>query len=162
MKLKEVIDVLDEEPIFKLEDLELVNWMKNKYLCTYIDCINLIYPKGYKVNNYKVVSLSDEVLNLNENEFTDLLSSLDDIQKIFISKINISKGKLKTEKLKKIPNINYILDKMSKKNIINLKWEYKNHKNEKNLCYISLSIEADEVDDYLKKNKINLGANKRK
>ena len=47
---------------------------------------------------------------------------------------------------------------MSKKNIINLKWEYKNHKNEKNLCYISLSIEADEVDDYLKKNKINLGA----
>ena len=35
--------------------------------------------------------------------------------------------------------------------------EYKNHKNEKNLCYISLSIEADEVDDYLKKNKINLG-----
>ncbi len=158
MKLKEVVDVLDEEPIFKLEDLELVNWMKNRYLCTYIDCINLIYPKGYKVNNYKVVSLSDEVLNLNENEFTDLLSSLDDIQKDIISKINISKGKLKTEKLKKIPNINYILDKMSKKNIINLKWEYKNHKNEKNLCYISLSIEADEVDDYLKKNKINLGA----
>ena len=130
MKLKEVVDVLDEEPIFKLEDLELVNWMKNRYLCTYIDCINLIYPKGYKVNNYKVVSLSDEVLNLNENEFTDLLSSLDDIQKYIISKINI----------------------------INLKWEYKNHKNEKNLCYISLSIEADEVDDYLKKNKINLGA----
>ena len=97
-------------------------------------------------------------MNLNENEFTDLLSSLDDIQKDIISKINISKGKLKTEKLKKIPNINYILDKMSKKNIINLKWEYKNHKNEKNLCYISLSIEADEVDDYLKKNKINLGA----
>ena len=121
MKLKEVVDVLDEEPIFKLEDLELVNWMKNRYLCTYIDCINLIYPKGYKVNNYKVVSLSDEVLNLNENEFTDLLSSLDDIQKYIISKINISKGKLKTEKLKKIPNINYILDKMSKKNIINLK-----------------------------------------
>ena len=108
MKLKEVVDVLDEEPIFKLEDLELVNWMKNRYLCTYIDSINLIYPKGYKVNNYKVVSLSDEVLNLNENEFTDLLSSLDDIQKDIISKINISKGKLKTEKLKKIPNINYI------------------------------------------------------
>lgn len=157
MKLKEVVDVLDEEPIFKLEDLELVNWMKNRYLCTYIDCINLIYPKGYKLNNYKVISLSKEVLNLNEDEFEGLLSSLDDIQKDIINKINISKGRLKVEKLKKIPNINYILDKMSKKNIINLKWEYKNHKNEKNLCYISLSIEADEVDDYLKKNKINLG-----
>ena len=51
MKLKEVVDVLDEEPIFKLEDLELVNWMKNRYLCTYIDCINLIYPKGYEIIN---------------------------------------------------------------------------------------------------------------
>ena len=157
IKLKDIVDVLDEEPIFKLEDLELVNWMKNRYLCTYIDCINLIYPKGYKLNNYKVISLSDEVLDLNDNEFKNLISSLDETQKKIISKIQLSKGKLKVEKLKKIPNINYILDKMSKKNIINLKWEYKNHKNEKNLCYISLSIGIDEVDDYLKRNKINLG-----
>nr|WP_294570385.1 primosomal protein N' [uncultured Romboutsia sp.] len=157
IKLKDIVDVLDEEPIFKLEDLELVNWMKNRYLCTYIDCINLIYPKGYKLNNYKVISLSDEVLDLNDNEFKNLISSLDETQKEIISKIQLSKGKLKVEKLKKIPNINYILDKMSKKNIINLKWEYKNHKNEKNLCYISLSIGIDEVDDYLKRNKINLG-----
>lgn len=158
MKLKEVVDVLDEEPIFKLEDLELVNWMKNRYLCTYIDCINLIYPKGYKVNNYKVVSLSDEVKNLKEDEFEKLFLSLGDIQKDIIEQINNSKGKLKVEKLKKIPSINSILYNMSKKNIIDLKWEYKNHKNEKNLCYISLSIEANEVDEYLKKNKINLGA----
>lgn len=158
IKLKDILDVLDEEPIFRLEDLELVNWMKNRYLCTYIDCINLIYPKGYKLNNYKVISLSDEVLDLNEDEFKDLLSSLDETQKEIISKIETSKGKLKVEKLKKIPNINYILYKMSKKNIINLKWEYKNHKNEKSLCYISLSIGVDEVDDYLKRNKINLGA----
>ena len=134
IKLKEVVDVLDEEPIFKVEDLELVNWMKNRYLCTYIDCINLIYPKGYKLNNYKVISLSDEVLKLEQLEFENLILSLDEIQRDIIDKIRNSKGVLKVEKLKKIPNINYILDKMSKKNLIELKWEYKNHKNEKNLC----------------------------
>ena len=57
-KTKDIVDLLDEEPIFRVEDLELVKWMKNRYLCTYIDCINLIYPKGYKLNNYKVVTLS--------------------------------------------------------------------------------------------------------
>ena len=69
IKLKEVVDVLDEKPIFKEEDLELVSWMKNRYLCTYIDCISLIYPKGYKLNNYKIISLSDEIKNLKEDEF---------------------------------------------------------------------------------------------
>ncbi|PBG35367.1 hypothetical protein BGU91_11855, partial [Clostridioides difficile] len=45
IKIKEIIDILDENPIFRKEDLELVYWMKNRYLCTYIECINLIYPK---------------------------------------------------------------------------------------------------------------------
>ena len=158
IKLKEVVDVLDEEPIFKVEDLELVNWMKNRYLCSYIDCINLIYPKGYKLNNYKVISLSDEVLKLEQLEFENLILSLDEIQRDIIDKIRNSKGVLKVEKLKKIPNINYLLDKMSKKNLIELKWEYKNHKNEKNLCYISLSIDSCKIDEYIKINKINLGS----
>ena len=158
IKLKEVVDVLDEEPIFRLEDLELVNWMKNRYLCTYIDCINLIYPKGYKLNNYKVISLSDEVLKLEKFQFENLILSLDEIQRDIIEKIKNSKGVLKVEKLKKIPNINYILDKMSKKNLIQLKWEYKNHKNEKNLCYISLSLDSYEIDEYIKINKINIGS----
>ncbi|WP_296645214.1 primosomal protein N' [Romboutsia sp. 13368] len=158
IKVKEVVDILDEDPIFKLEDLELVNWMKNRYLCTYIDCINLIYPKGYKLNNYKVISLSDELLKLDQNEFEDLILNLDEIQRDIIQKIEKSKGSLKVEKLKKIPNINYILDKMSKKNLIQLKWEYKNHKNEKNLFYISLLLDSCEIDEYIKTNKISLGS----
>ena len=157
IKTKEVIDVLDEEPIFKLEDLELVSWMKNRYLCTYIDCINLIYPKGYKLNNYKVISLCDEFKNLKEDEFEKIFLSLSDVQKDIIQQINNSKGKLKVEKLKKIPSINNVLYNMNKKNIIDLKWEYKNHKNEKKICYISLLVNSDEIDEYIKNNKINLG-----
>ena len=158
IRTKEIVDILDEDPIFKQEDLELVNWMKNRYLCTYIDCINLIYPKGYKLNNYKVISLSDELLKLEQNEFEDLILNLNEIQRDIIQKIEKSKGRLKVEKLKKIPNINYILDKMSKKNLIHLKWEYKNHKNEKNLFYISLLLDSCEIDEYIKINKISLGS----
>ncbi|MCU9813733.1 hypothetical protein LEQ07_00645 [Paraclostridium sp. AKS73] len=43
--------------------------MRNKYLCTYIDCINLLYPKGYKLNNYKVLNLiNDDLDNLSDSE----------------------------------------------------------------------------------------------
>ena len=157
VKLKEIVDILDEDPIFKIEDLELVSWMRNRYLCTYIDCINLIYPKGYKLNNYKVASLSENILQLNQYEFENLVLSLDDTQKEILEIIKSSKGKLKIEKLKKIPNINNILDKMKKKNLINLNWEYKNHKNEIKLCYISLSVESNNIEAYIKENKITLG-----
>ena len=34
-KIKEIVDILDEEPLFLPEQLELVHWMKNRYLHIY-------------------------------------------------------------------------------------------------------------------------------
>ncbi|MDK2586160.1 primosomal protein N' [Romboutsia sedimentorum] len=158
IKTKEIVDVLDENPIFRVEDLELVNWMKNRYLCTYIDCINLIYPKGYKLNNYKVVTLNESIENLSEHKFKEFLLTLNENQTKVIELIISNKGKIKVEKIKDIQNVNSLLDRMAKKQIINLYWEYKDHKNEKKICYISLTMDNDELDDYIKDNKINLGS----
>ena len=158
IKTKYIVDILDKDPIFRLEDLELVKWMKNRYLCTYIDCINLIYPKGYKLNNYKIASLGDEFSNLSIEEFYNKLETLNEIQKKIIEDIYSHKNKLKIDKLKKIPNINNILYKMEKNNFIKLNWEYKDHKNEKKVCYVSLSINKDNIENYIKENKISLGS----
>ena len=157
IKTKEIVDVLDEEPIFKKQDLELVNWMKNRYLCTYIDCINLIYPKGYKLNNYKVATLNKNIKELSDSRFEEFLITLNESQNKIINFILENKGKIKIEKLKSIPNINNLLYTMAKNNIIDIKWEYKNHKNEKKICYVALTIE-DDVDEYIKTNKISLGS----
>ncbi len=158
IKTKDIVDILDKDPIFRLEDLELVKWMKNRYLCTYIDCINLIYPKGYKLNNYKVASLGDEFSNLNIEEFYNKLENLNETQKNIVKDIYSNKSKLKVDKLKKIPNINNILYKMEKNNFIKLSWEYKDHKNEKKVCYISLSRDKYNIENYIKENKISLGS----
>jgi len=158
IKIKEIVDVLDENPIFKVEDLELVNWMKNRYLCTYIDCINLIYPKGYKLNNYKMVRLHEKIDELGEYEFKAFLSTLNEPQQNILDTIVSNKGKVKVEKLKHIHNLNNLLDRMAKKDIINLYWEYKDHKNEKKICYVALTMDSDEVDEYIKDNKIILGS----
>ena len=161
IKTKDVIDLLDEKPIFKIEDLELVRWMKNRYLCTYIDCINLIYPKGYKLNNYKVAILNLDLEKLQSVDLYEENSDLNENEKLILDELINNKGKIKIDKFKKIKNINNILDKMKRKNIIDIKWEYKDHKNEKKICYVSLGIDKDYVDDYIHGNKINLG-NKQK
>ncbi len=79
IKIKEIEDILDEEPLFTPEQLSMVHWMKNRYLCTYMDCINMIYPKGLKVKNYKVISLKEGYLeeynNLSEDEIQEKSST---------------------------------------------------------------------------------------
>lgn len=150
IKTKKILDLLDEEPIFNKDDINLIIWMKNKYLCTYIDCINLLYPKGYKLNNFKVIKLKDEdykSTNKNENKILEILKN--------------NKGKIKFEKIKKIPNANNLIYKMQKNNIVELKWEYKDHKNEKKVYSISLIEDRVDIDDYININKIRLG-NKQK
>lgn len=146
IKTKKIEDILDEDAIFSRDDISLIGWMRNKYLCTYIDCINLLYPKGYKLNNYKVITLTNDNLNgLSENE------------KKIINMIKESKGSIKFEKIKKIPNLNNIIYKMQKKNIVNVKWEYKNHKNEKKDYIISISDNIPDIDNYITENKVRLG-----
>ncbi|MGL5717597.1 MAG: primosomal protein N', partial [Paraclostridium sp.] len=146
IKIKNIVDLLDEEPIFNSDDIQLILWMKNKYLCTYIDCINLLYPKGYKLSNYKVITL----INNSEHDFSEP-------EKKIIDTLNENSGKIKLDKLKNIKNINSIIYKLQQKNTIKVEWEYKNHKNEKKLHNIYLNIGKDIIDEYIINNKIRLG-----
>lgn len=147
IKTKKVVDILDEEPIFSKDDISLIGWMRNKYLCTYIDCINLLYPKGYKLNNYKVLTLiNDDLDNLSDSEMN------------LIKIIKENHGCIKLEKIKKVPNLNNLIYKLQKKNIIDVKWEYKNHKNEKKDYIIYISKQINNIDSYILENKVRLGS----
>jgi len=44
--IKEITSVCDEMPLLKITDIELVKHMKKKYLCTYLECIKVIIPRG--------------------------------------------------------------------------------------------------------------------
>lgn len=154
IKIKEIDDVLDEEPLFTPEQLSMVHWMKNRYLCTYMDCINMIYPKGLKVKNYKVVSL--------KNNYLDYYNDLSEDEKKIIIKLSENKGKIKVDKLKYIENINNLLHKMKKKNLIDIKWDYTSTKNEKQIVLASISDYIDDIEEYIVENKVKIGINQRK
>ena len=176
---KYIYDVLDEKPILRKDDLELIYWMKNRYLCTYMDCINLIIPKGYKLNNYKVAKIHHSLEKNEPYDLYDLSEHLSENKRFVFNKILDNKGKIKVEKLiedrldelvdnskkqdkkslkDKVSNsINNLLYKMQEEGLIDLKWEYKSIKNEIKICYVSLAMDYIEMKFYLKENKIRLG-----
>ena len=45
-RIKEIIEILDTEPILSRDDLKLIDFLREKYLCKYIDAIRTIIPVG--------------------------------------------------------------------------------------------------------------------
>ncbi|MBZ9608352.1 primosomal protein N' [Clostridium estertheticum] len=63
--IKEITTICDEMPLLKITDIELVKIMKKKYLCTYLECIKVIIPrgitKGIKNKTMQVLTASKEL-----------------------------------------------------------------------------------------------------
>ena len=139
-KIKSIIDILDEEALLRDSDIGLIKWMRNRYLCTYMDAINCIYPKGYKLENYKIAKV------INQD-----FSKLDDKELYIIHQIMNHKGKMKIQNIKdkKDVNVNRILNNLKNKEIVDITWEYKSNKNEKKMYMVSLNIDKEEACDVL-------------
>jgi len=45
-EVKEISGLCDEIPLFTEKDLTLIEWMREKYLCTYLECIKVLIPSG--------------------------------------------------------------------------------------------------------------------
>lgn len=46
IKTKDIIDICDDFTLFTKKDLELIENMREKYLCTYLECIKMFIPPG--------------------------------------------------------------------------------------------------------------------
>ena len=75
-ELKNILDVLDDKPIISKELLDLGYWMKEEYLCTYLEALQPILPPGdYKqVNTF--VELIDEDYNSIHHEEKQIIDYL--------------------------------------------------------------------------------------
>ncbi|MFI3210807.1 MAG: primosomal protein N' [Peptostreptococcaceae bacterium] len=146
--LKDVVSILDKEVLLTKEDIELINFMKKKYLCTYMGCISLFYPKGYTVTHYKIVELIDtnfkeklEIIKSNtksrKNDYMKLVEQV-------LEKLIKSKNKVKLEKFSQ-KSLNRILQDLVEQNVVDIYWEANSLKNEKKIKVISLNNEFSKV-----------------
>lgn len=149
-KIKEIDDILDESPLISSENIDLIKWMRNRYMCTYIDCLNLFYPKGYSLETRKIVEIGKI-----EDEF-----ELEDKEMKLINTLRLSSSAVTYEDLTKNFTKKLISD-MKKKRLIKIIWEYKDKKNEKFIKYISLADTVENIEKLVKDKKYRLG-NKQK
>ncbi len=59
-KIKYILDIPDEKKIFTLEMLSLAKYMREKYYCNFIDCLNTMKPQGIKFKTEYVIELIEE------------------------------------------------------------------------------------------------------
>ncbi len=57
IEYKPVKQVIEPYPLLKQDNIELLEWMKRQYICTYSDVIKCMLPPGISVKTVKVVKL---------------------------------------------------------------------------------------------------------
>ena len=86
-RIKQISEILDEEPILSRDDLKLIEFMRESYLCKYIDAIRTIIPvgllSGLKDKKKKVITYKKELegtLKKKEN-YIEIMETIKKMQK---------------------------------------------------------------------------------
>ncbi|MDD7183519.1 replication restart helicase PriA [Peptostreptococcus porci] len=132
-EIKEIFDVLGDEPLISRENMELISWMRDRYICTYLDCLNLFFPKGYTLNSTKIVKpvFSIEELTVEQE------MSLDQAERKIINELYLSKEDVSYDSLTSRHSKSK-LDSLISKGLVNIQWSYKEVVNEKKIKTVYL------------------------
>ncbi len=191
-KIKDIIDILDEDPMLTKDNIRLIYWMRKKYMCTFVDCINLFYPKGYRSESKKILLMTDgaeeiyrQIENFEDEELEIASIERDNMGKDIAKSASIETPNIESKDLdtyrsfrkllyssKEAKYIDYdefveghskaSLSRLIDKGLIKIGWTYIESKNEKKIKYISLAKKPEELDKYIKENKIRLGKKQEK
>lgn len=148
-ELKEIIDVIDDEPVLNDELMDIGKYISSKYYCSLIKAYQTMLPVGFKAK-------SDKIINKKYNSYIMLMQEpnfkLNSTQEEII-KIVKEKNKVKKELLSKISTSS--LNTLIKKNILKeIKEEYYRLDNEtSNRSEVMLTSKQQEVADKIWKSK---------
>jgi primosomal protein N' (replication factor Y) len=155
-KLKYIDQIIDMEPIITINQLRLANWIKEYYLCTHIEAIQLMIPTGLNIEKKIKIILNKE--KMNEIEINKHSNSID---KKVLEYLNNQQSEIKLEEIEKLivyKNLNKVLKELAKKKYIFIEERFNTKIKDKKEKYISLSGKYKDKDEYLK----NLNANAHK
>ena len=95
-KIKSITNICDEFTVLREKDIELIKKMKEKYLCTYLECIKVIIPtgiiKGVRNKIKEVIYIGNNVSEkFNKEPYTSIYNVVKSNNGIY-SKTEISKN----------------------------------------------------------------------
>ncbi len=60
VKLKSIIKLLDEQPLFGAEQLDLARWVAQRYCCSLREALRLVTPPGVSRSRFTTIAITDE------------------------------------------------------------------------------------------------------
>ncbi len=133
-KLKNIINICDDFPIFSKEMIKLALWLKEKYYTTLSACLKTIMPSGIGIKTSWLVVLND--YNENNISFTDKEKEIVD----FLNENNNISLKSDIEEYFG-KNINNHLKSLKQKRVISIRQSVKGQNYEKNIRYLKLNTD---------------------
>lgn len=108
-KLKSIIKLAEPEPLISKNMIEMVKWMREKYLCYYIEAIHSLLPANVRIKTtyyYEIVDNYDEKELLKQGN-TELLQDI-------LEFIDTNGGKASKEELRDNYNDNFLENSLRK------------------------------------------------
>ncbi|MFA5881900.1 MAG: primosomal protein N', partial [Eubacteriales bacterium] len=73
-EIKEITDIIDEEPLLNHDLLTVARWMVDRYMCSMVDAIHAMMPAGFRKVRPRFIQTID--LDVRGEELNDLIAAL--------------------------------------------------------------------------------------
>ncbi|MCX7772987.1 MAG: primosomal protein N' [Clostridia bacterium] len=142
-KLKEIAELVDEQPLLLSEMIKLAEWMKTRYFCTFGDAIRCMVPAGINLKRQKYAELQVSELpteiNTSERSLLERMLASDEL-------FPVKEQNGEEERL--------VFDTLVQKGYIRLLDSFEQKINEKTVKAVIPIIEKEEFDALIEEGKI--------
>lgn len=155
--LKQIRRIVDEKPVLTGALLELAEWMKQRYFCTYSAAIKCMLPAGIGIKSLRVAQLLNFQEKSNakgetspcQGETSPDQGELSPCQKAIVQALQENDGLLEIDELKKLCGVktkfNSHLKRLEEKGHLCIKEQYSTAVRQKNVRVASLAMSPEEV-----------------
>ncbi|ACL75879.1 primosomal protein N' [Ruminiclostridium cellulolyticum] len=144
---KEIKEILEPYPLLTNDSIQLLDWMKRRYICTYFDIIKCMLPPGISVKTVKNIRID----TLNQKEFKKT-----GLNKV-LSILTYCGGECEYGELRSLCNIKGFkaaIDELCQSGTVILEESYEQKVNAKTVKAVSLARPASEIVEELENNRI--------
>ncbi len=144
---KEIKEILEPYPLLTNDSIQLLEWMKRRYICTYSDIIKCMLPPGISVKTVKNIKINNEIhKDFKKANLKKVLSALDDCG-----------GECEYEELRGICSIKGFksaVEELCLSGAVSMEESYEQKVNAKTVKAVSLARPTSEIIDELENNQI--------
>jgi primosomal protein N' (replication factor Y) len=146
-KLKEVSEIVDDEPLLSSEMIKLAEWMKTRYFCTWGDAIRVMLPAGVNLRRQMLIRLA-------KKPGTDEKSMLSDSQIQILNKLSEKPEGIPEQELGCSDNCNKDIKGLVKKGYIEAEEIFDQKINEKKIKAVQPNITKEEFGELIEEGKV--------